>query len=275
MLERARHARDRDARARWSTRPGPWVPDVAERVLRLQPSGHVRLVKGSHIVVRRLFEHDHAYIFQNADGRIVFAIPYERDFTLIGTTDEDFDGDLAAPAASAAEIDYLCGAVSDYFRKPRHARPGGACLFAGVRQLYDDGARSAQDLTREYVLELDGAAARRRCSPSIGGKITTYRRLAEAALEQARAVPSQLGATLDRAMRRCPAATSRMTASRRWSRGHAGCGRSSTEPHARRLIRAYGTRLDRILGDARNARRSRRALRRRPDRGGGALPDAP
>src|SRR6188474_488357 len=97
---------------------GPWAPEVAGHLLRLQPSAHVRLIKGSHIVVRRLFEHDHAYIFQNADGRVVFAIPYEYDLTLIGTTDEDFTGDPAAPAASAAEITYLCRAASVYFRNP-------------------------------------------------------------------------------------------------------------------------------------------------------------
>ena len=89
---------------------------------------HVRLIKGSHIVVPRLFEHDHAYIFQNADGRIVFAIPYERDLTLLGTTDLDFKGDLAAPAASPDEITYLCRAASVYFRHPRDAGSGRACV---------------------------------------------------------------------------------------------------------------------------------------------------
>ena len=115
----------------------------------------MRLVKGSHIVVPLLYEHDHAYIFQNADGRIVFAIPYERDYTLIGTTDEDFHGDLSTPTASVAEINYLCGAVSAYFRKG--VTPDQVVhAYSGVRQLYDDGARSAQNLTREYVLDLDG-----------------------------------------------------------------------------------------------------------------------
>src|SRR4030095_10772356 len=116
---------------------GPWAPEVADHMLRLRPSGHVRLIKGSHIVVRRLFEHDHAYIFQNADGRIVFAIPYERDFTLIGTTDEDFKGDLAVPTASAAEIAYLCRSASVYFRKA--VMPDQVLYpYSGVRQLYDD-----------------------------------------------------------------------------------------------------------------------------------------
>src|SRR5438270_4533147 len=160
---------------------GPWGLDVTEHLLRQKPTAHVRLIKGSHIVVPRLFQHDHAYIFQNADGRIVFAIPYETDFTLIGTTDQDFTGDLAAPTASAAEITYLCGAVSAYFRKGVTADQV-VHAYSGVRQLYDDGARSAQNLTREYVLDLDGARGEAPLLTVYGGKITTYRRLAEAAL---------------------------------------------------------------------------------------------
>src|SRR4029077_991526 len=139
---------------------------------------------GSHIAVRRLFEHDHAYIFQNADGRIVFAIPYERDLTLIGTTDEDFKGDLAAPAATPNEIMYLCRAASVYFRNP--VTPDQVVYaYAGVRQLYDDGARRAKDLTREYVLDLEGGRAGQAPLLTVyGGKITTYRRLAEVALKR-------------------------------------------------------------------------------------------
>jgi glycerol-3-phosphate dehydrogenase len=228
---------------------GPWASEVTENLLRMKTSAHVRLVKGSHILVRRLFEHDHAYIFQNADGRIVFAIPYERDFTLIGTTDEDFKGDPAAPAASAAEITYLCRAASVYFRNP--VTPDHVVhAFAGVRQLYDDGARSAQNLTREYVLDLDGRAGEAPLLTVYGGKITTYRRLAEQALQ--RLAPF-------------------FKMDRPWTRDaplpggefpHDGVGALAararglwpflTEPNARRLVRAYGTRLDRILGDARH-----------------------
>src|SRR6476620_7538050 len=162
---------------------GPWVPDTAAHLLRQHSSPHVRLIKGSHIIVPRLFEHDHAYIFQNADGRIVFAIPYERDLTLIGTTDLDFKGDLAAPTASAEEITYLCGAASVYFRNP--VSPDQVVnAFAGVRQLYDDGASRAKDLTREYVLDLQARAGEAPLLTVYGGKITTYRRLAEAALRR-------------------------------------------------------------------------------------------
>ena len=160
---------------------GPWAPDVTEHLLRQPPAAHTRLIKGSHVVVPRLYEHDQAYIFQNADGRIVFAIPYEHDYTLIGTTDEDFRGDLSAPTASAAEVSYLCGAVSGYFRKG--VTPDQVVhAYSGVRQLYDDGARSAQNLTREYLLDLDDKPREAPLLTVYGGKITTYRTLAEAAL---------------------------------------------------------------------------------------------
>src|SRR5205085_2377830 len=124
---------------------------------------------------------DARLVVLNADGRIVFAIPYEGDFTLIGTTDQDFKGDLAAPTASAAEINYLCGAVNAYFRKG--VTPDQVVhAYSGVRQLYDDGARSAQNLTREYVLDLEAGRGEAPLLTVYGGKITTYRRLAEAAL---------------------------------------------------------------------------------------------
>src|SRR4029077_21050416 len=97
---------------------GPWVEDVRSRCAGLPARAHTRLVQGSHIVVGKLFDHDRAYMLQNPDGRIVFAIPYERDFTLIGTTDRDYDGDPAEIAASAEEIDYLCRAASENFARP-------------------------------------------------------------------------------------------------------------------------------------------------------------
>jgi len=135
---------------------GPWVGQVAETVIRLPAKAPVRLVKGSHIVVRRLFEHDHAYIFQNADRRILFAIPYQRDFTLIGTTDRDFVGDPGAVLPNAPEITYLCRAASVYFRD--EVGPEQVVhAFAGVRSLHDDGSRKAEDVTRDYEIVLDAA----------------------------------------------------------------------------------------------------------------------
>ncbi len=122
---------------------GPWIDGVTEGVLH-QPPPPVRLVKGSHIVVRKLFDHDRAYIFQARDGRVIFAIPYEGEFTVIGTTDKDFQGDLATLAASDEEIAYLCEAVSGYLRAP--VRPSDVVWsYAGVRSLYDDGASAAKD----------------------------------------------------------------------------------------------------------------------------------
>ncbi|MFE1597656.1 glycerol-3-phosphate dehydrogenase [Methylobacterium sp. ID0610] len=164
---------------------GPWVGDVLTGVVRANAAAGVRLVQGSHIVVRRLFRHDRAYIFQNPDGRIVFAIPYERDFTLIGTTDRDYRGDPAEVAASEEEIAYLCAAASEYFREPVR-REEVVWTYSGVRPLYDDGATKAQEATRDYVLTLDAGADRPALLSVFGGKITTYRRLAESALERLR-----------------------------------------------------------------------------------------
>ena len=108
---------------------GPWVSQVLGQVVGMNAPDSIRLVKGSHIVVDKLYDHDECYIFQNADGRICFAIPYERDFTLIGTTDEDHPGDLAKPEISIAERDYLLAAVSEYFKKPGHQGDGPLDLF--------------------------------------------------------------------------------------------------------------------------------------------------
>ena len=138
---------------------GPWVGDVLHGVVGVNARSSVRLVKGSHIVTERLFDHDRCYIFQNADGRILFVIPYERDFTLIGTTDLDYSGDPGAVAASEEEIDYLCKATSDYFRKPV-TRDQVKWSYSGVRPLFDDGASAAQAATRDYVLKIDAAGRR-------------------------------------------------------------------------------------------------------------------
>src|SRR6185437_4902481 len=133
---------------------GPWVEQVLASGAGVNAKAKVRLVQGSHIVVPKLYAHDRAYMFQNSDGRIVFVIPYQDDFTLIGTTDRDYDGDPAKVKASAKEIQYLCDSVSEYLAKP--VKPGDVVwTYAGVRPLYDDGANEAKAATREYVLELD------------------------------------------------------------------------------------------------------------------------
>ena len=162
---------------------GPWVGEVLQSVVRSNAPASVRMVQGSHIVVPRLYPEDHCYIFQNADRRIFFVIPYEQDFTLIGTTDQDYAGDPANVRASVGEIEYLCAAASEYLRAPVTPRQV-VWTYSGVRPLYDDGASKAQAATRDYVLKLDVPAGQAAMLSIFGGKITTYRRLAEAALAQ-------------------------------------------------------------------------------------------
>ena len=162
---------------------GPWIGDFARSVLREAAPEHLRLDKGSHIVVRRLFPHDRGYVLQNKDRRIVFALPYERDFTLIGTTDNLFSGNPDAVAPEAGEIGYLCAVVNEHFRAA--ISPADVVwAFAGVRSLYDDGSTEPQDTMRDYVLALDAPSGSAPMVTVYGGKITTYRRLAEAVLER-------------------------------------------------------------------------------------------
>ncbi len=159
---------------------GPWVSEFLQQALPARAAPRIRLVKGSHIVVPRLFDHPHAYIFQHADGRIVFAIPYEEAFTLIGTTDVDYAGDLAQVAIDATEVRYLCDLVNHYFR--RQIAPADVVWsYAGVRPLVDEPGSTAAAVTRDYHFELveEGAPM----LSVFGGKITTCRKLAEEALD--------------------------------------------------------------------------------------------
>jgi glycerol-3-phosphate dehydrogenase len=160
---------------------GPWAAGVQHEMLPGSARHGLRLVKGSHVVVPRLYEGGHAYLFQASDGRVVFAIPYEDEFTVIGTTELDYTGDPGACAASEAEVDYLCTVVSGYFAKP--VRREQVCWsYAGVRPLLEGDAARATRLSRDYALELDTDGA--PLLSAFGGKITTYRRLAEDALER-------------------------------------------------------------------------------------------
>jgi glycerol-3-phosphate dehydrogenase len=177
-------SRERQVHARMVVNAaGPWVDHVLNRVADEPPRHHVRLVQGSHIVLRKLYDHDRCYIFQNRDGRVIFAIPYENDFTLIGTTDRDYAGDPAEVKITAEERRYLCAAASEYFRVPVTEDQIVWC-YSGVRPLFDDGASKAQETTREYVLRLEGDAEAGALLNVFGGKITTYRHLAERALEK-------------------------------------------------------------------------------------------
>jgi glycerol-3-phosphate dehydrogenase len=230
---------------------GPWVAEVAGSVIRGNVPAAVRLVQGSHIVVPKLYDHDSCYIFQNADGRIFFLIPYERDFTLIGTTDLDFTGDPAHVHASAAEIDYLCRSTSAYLRKP--VTPDMVVWsYSGVRPLFDDGSSAAQEATRDYVLELDAPPNAPALLSVFGGKITTYRRLAESALTQ---LQPHLSAVSGQ-----PAGWTGRTKLPGGNFPPDGFNQLVTDaaarfpfiPHStlRRLLRAYGTETYKLLGDA-------------------------
>ena len=223
---------------------GPWVCNVLSGALGVDTRRRTRLVKGSHIVVKRIYRGEHAYIFQNPDKRIVFAIPYERRFTLIGTTDEVFQGDPASVAASPADIAYLCESVGRWLARPVEAADV-VWSYAGVRALFDDGSASAREITRDYVLDLDAPKGGAKLLSVFGGKITTYRRLAEQALKK-------LGV---------PGAA--------WTAGEALPGGDIPERNfsafvddlkrqysflpatlGQRMARAYGTRATRILGRA-------------------------
>jgi len=159
---------------------GPWAGQVVEDVAHIPTQDRLRLVRGSHIVTRRLFDHDKAYFFQGSDGRIIFAIPYEDDFTLIGTTDQDHPSPETRPECSDAEISYLIDFANSYFEKDI-SRADIVWTYSGVRPLYEEGEASATAASRDYTLRLD------ENGPPLlnvfGGKITTYRKLAEAALD--------------------------------------------------------------------------------------------
>ena len=242
---------DRIIRARMLVNAaGPWVGDVIHGTLGLNSRENVRLVRGSHIVTRQLFDHDKCYFFQGTDGRIIFAIPYEQDFTLIGTTDADHPDPATPATCTEAERDYLCAFASQYFKTP--VTPDDVVWsYSGVRPLYDDGVSSATAATRDYTLRIDRSAG----APVLnifGGKITTYRKLAQAALGQiATVLPLDKGD---------------------WTAGVALPG--GNFPHdgvaglidgllrdypflghawAARLVRAYGTEARSILGQASSA----------------------
>ncbi|MFP5397617.1 MAG: glycerol-3-phosphate dehydrogenase [Gammaproteobacteria bacterium] len=240
---------------------GPWAEAFLRSVARpaageALATRHLRLVKGSHVVVPRCFEHDHAYIFQNPDGRIIFAIPYEGDYTLIGTTDVEIEGDPAAARIDADETAYLCAQASRYLRRPVQPQQV-VWSYSGVRPLLDDASGDPSAVTRDYLLET-GAEGGAPLLTVWGGKITTFRKLAEdAATELGRLLgdtrrPWTEGAFLPGgdlsafigAPQRPDTDFERFVAAvlqrRPWL----------PPSLARRLCRAYGSRIGRVLGDA-------------------------
>ena len=227
---------------------GPWVDQVIAGAMGKAGAHNVRLVKGSHIVVRKLYEHDRCYIFQNKDGRIVFAIPYEEDFTLIGTTDEDYVGDPALVKISQQETAYLLAAASEYFAAPV-TRENIVWSYSGVRPLFDDGASAAQEATRDYVLKLDGDVASGAAIHIFGGKLTTSRRLAEAVLEKIETVLGKKGPAWTKTSRLPGGEFEPLAFDAELRR----LGKDYPQlPPAllRRMLRQYGTRARLVLGDA-------------------------
>ncbi|KVM49230.1 glycerol-3-phosphate dehydrogenase [Burkholderia ubonensis] len=229
---------------------GPWVGDVLHGALGRGAQHSVRLVKGSHIITRRLFDHDHAYIFQNPDKRIIFAIPYERDFTLIGTTDVEYTNDPAKVAIDGNETQYLCESINRYFK--RKISPADVhWTYSGVRPLLEDeNAANASAVTRDYRLEMDDGAGAPLLSV-FGGKITTFRKLAEEAGDllcralDRDAAPWTAGAPLpggDIANAKFDAFAAQFAARHPWLPAEL----------ARRYARAYGTRAERVVGNAKS-----------------------
>lgn len=229
---------------------GPWVDRVIGMARPGEAQRHLRLVKGSHLIVPRLWAGAHCYIFQNRDGRIVFSIPYEGAFTLLGTTDEAFTGDPDHVAISAEEAEYICAAVSEYLRVP--VRPDDAVAsYAGVRPLYEDRAASNSTVTRDYVLQLDGGSGEPPVLSVFGGKITTFRKLA--------------GHAFDRLAKAGITGSAKEWDSTAPLPGGEGIGPLGFTEFVRacqrrwlwfppegtyRLARAYGTRIDRVFGAA-------------------------
>ena len=162
---------------------GPWVDQVLGTVFGINDPHNVRLVRGSHIVIKKKFDHDRAYIFQNPDERIIFAIPYEREFTLIGTTDTEHDDISEKPEITKSEISYLCEMASEYFKEPVK-EADIIWTYSGVRPLYDDGASKAQEATRDYVIRAENSVGNKDLFNIFGGKITTFRKLAKSLVDE-------------------------------------------------------------------------------------------
>jgi glycerol-3-phosphate dehydrogenase len=231
---------------------GPWAAEVLSGVIGHDAGKRLRLVKGSHIVVPRIYEGDQSYVLQNEDRRVIFVMPFEMDYTLIGTTEIPFAGDPSKARISADEISYLCAAVSRCFREPLDPRDV-AESFSGVRPLYDDGAKNASAATRDYVLDLDAPDGSAPLLSVFGGKITTYRRLAEDAIER-------LAPQLNLPRAECWTATAPLPGGDmeggdfdRFLRKLRGKYPWLDAATVARLARAFGTRAEAVLGDARGA----------------------
>ena len=229
---------------------GPWVGEIIRNTVRINSPEGVRLVRGSHIVTRSLYDHDKCYFFQGTDGRIIFAIPYEGDFTLIGTTDAEHDDPDTRPVCTPEERRYLIDFANQYFARSI-TDADIVWTYSGVRPLYDDGASSATAATRDYTLKVNTEGG----APVLnvfGGKITTYRRLAESALEKVAAhlgphgQPWTAGAPL-------PGGDFPVDGVADLVAGLKARFGFLDDVYARRLVRAYGTEAALVLGGAASA----------------------
>jgi glycerol-3-phosphate dehydrogenase len=247
----AEDGQQRTVRARMLVNAGgPWVEDIIRNTVRINASDGVRLVRGSHIVTHKLYDHDKCYFFQGEDGRIIFTIPYETDFTLIGTTDADHSDIHQKPVCTPEEQAYLLKFASEYLKQDI-SDDDVVWSYSGVRPLYDDGASSATAATRDYVLKVDQSSG----APILnifGGKITTYRRLAESALEkiapffEGKDKPWTAGVPLpggDFPVDGVPALTAKLLAHYPFLTGR----------WVDRLVKAYGMDAFLVLGDAKSA----------------------
>ncbi|MEO7773301.1 MAG: glycerol-3-phosphate dehydrogenase [Steroidobacteraceae bacterium] len=233
---------------------GAWVTRLLSGIAGLRANRRLRLIKGSHIIVPRLYEGEHALLLQNIDQRVVFAIPYEQRYTLVGTTDIPFDADPAQVHISPEETQYLCDAANRFF--VRQLAPKDVFhSYSGVRALFDDAASDPSAVTRDYELELDRSADGAPVLSVFGGKITTYRKLAEAALEQVLetfelpADPSRVPWTAELALPGGDVPRGDFDLFFVHSRA-----RWPWLPDAtlRRLARLYGTRMSLVLGSAKD-----------------------
>jgi len=227
---------------------GPWVDEVIRDVVGRKEAQHVRLVKGSHIVVRKLFDHDRSYFFQNKDGRIIFAIPYERDYTLVGTTDIDYTTDPGQARISDEERDYLLAAATEYFEKP--VTLGDIVwTYSGVRPLFNDHKGKAQETTRDYVLTVEGTKDEGALVNVFGGKLTTHRRLSEEVLERIEKLLGAKGPAWTKGSK-LPGGEFAPTAFDTQVEKLNEQYPSLADKFLRRLVRQYGTRAPKILGSA-------------------------
>jgi glycerol-3-phosphate dehydrogenase len=227
---------------------GPWAQDVL-RVTGSERHSSLRLVKGSHVVVPRLYEGSQAFTLQTSDGRVVFIIPYQGDYTLVGTTDIPFTGDPSNVSASGDEIRYLCDLASEYLKHPISASDA-VWSYSGVRPLYDDGGASASTVTRDYVFDLDAPKGQPPLLSVFGGKLTTYRKLSEHAMSELKHPLRFDGRDWTRTSV-LPGGDFERADFDAFSTQQIARYSFAPSKWVRRLCRAYGTRIERIVGTAR------------------------